>query len=55
MNGWFLAMVIINVLNLGIELAKHGEPRKDKYNVFSQLLGSAIGLTIIYMAVKTGF
>lgn len=55
MNGYFLAMIIINVLNIGIELAKHGEPRKDKHNVFTQLLGSTIGLTIIYMAIRTGF
>ncbi len=55
MNGWFLAMIIINVLNIGIALAKHGETKTEEYNVFTQLLGSAIGLTIIYMAIKTGF
>lgn len=55
MNGWFLAMIIMHVLNLGIHLAKHGETKIEKYNVFTQLFGSVIGLALIYMAIKTGF
>lgn len=55
MNGWFLAMITIYILNIGISLAKHGEEKKGEYNFFSQLLGAVIGIFIIYMAVKTGF
>jgi len=55
MNGWFLAIIIIGVLNLGINLAKHGEKKNEKYNFITSLLGMAIQLTLIYMAIKTGF
>ncbi|MBR6689740.1 MAG: hypothetical protein IKL65_00215 [Bacilli bacterium] len=56
MNGWFIAFCIIQVLNLGMELAKHGEYKKpQKHNFWVQLISSAISFTIIYFAVKKGF
>lgn len=56
MNIWFLIMIITQALGVGIHLSRHGEEIKDrKYNFFTQLFASAISLTLIYMAIKTGF
>lgn len=55
MNIWFLIMIIVDSLNIGISLAKHGQPRETNYNFFSRLIGCGIDIFIIYMAIKTGF
>lgn len=54
-NGWFLALIILHVLSLGITLAQHGKPREGKHNFFSTLVSSAIIFTLMYFAIKTGF
>lgn len=48
MNGWFLTLIIMDVLNIGMHLAKHGEPRENNYNFFGALIGTLINLGIIY-------
>lgn len=55
MNGWFIALLILNVLGLGINMAKHGEPKKEKYSFWSALIGSGLVIWLAYMAVVTGF
>jgi hypothetical protein len=56
MNIWFLIIIITYVLCVGMHLSRHGEEIKGrKYNFFAQLFASAISLTLIYMAIKTGF
>lgn len=55
MNIYFCIMVAIHLLNLGIELGKHGEEKTRKYNFWASLIGSAIGMLLLYLAVKTGF
>ena len=55
MNGWFLALIIIYVLNLGMTLSSHGKPREGTHNFWTALLGSSIGLTLIYFAIAAGF
>lgn len=35
MNIYFLILLIIGVLGLGINLAKHGERKNDKYNFWA--------------------
>jgi len=55
MNIWFLIMIITQALGVGMHLSRHGEEIKGKYNFFVQLFASAISLTLIYMAIKTGF
>lgn len=55
MNGWFLVIIIIDALNIGMNLAKHGEDKDAKYNFFASLIGCAINLTLIIMAIKVGF
>ena len=41
----YLALVL---LGAGIALAKHGEPRRDKYNFWTSMLSEAIVITILY-------
>lgn len=55
MNGYFIALVVLQVLGLGIAMAKHGEPRNEKYSFWTTLVASAISFTLLYFAVKTGF
>lgn len=55
MNGWFLALIILNVLNIGINMAKHGESKNEKFNFWSALIGAAISTFLVYMAIQTGF
>ncbi len=56
MNIWFLIMIITHALGVGMHLSRHGEEIKGrKYNFFIQLFASAISLTLIYIAIKTGF
>ena len=56
MNIWFLIIIITYALGVGMHLSRHGEEVDGtKYDFFVQLFASAISLTIIYMAIKTGF
>ncbi|WP_186321332.1 hypothetical protein [Bacillus sp. FJAT-22090] len=55
MNGWFLAIVILGVLNVGVNLAKHGQPKEDNYSFWSALFGVLITIGLAYMAIKIGF
>lgn len=55
MNGWFVTYLALNFMSLGIHLAKHGEPREGNYSFWTALIGCAIQIVIIYMAVKNGF
>lgn len=41
----YLAIIIFG---LGIVLAKHGQPKDEKYNFWIQLLGVAIDLSLLY-------
>ena len=55
MNTYFIAIVIIMVLELGLVLGKHGEERKGKHNFWIQLLASIYFIYFIYKAIQTGF
>jgi len=56
MNIWFGILICLDVMGIGVALAKHGEPRKDeKYNFFATLISSIIQIILVYMAIKTGF
>lgn len=39
--------LVINILGLGIHLAKHGEPRDGKYNFFVALFVVAIDIILL--------
>ncbi len=43
-----IIMLIMYAMSLGIDLAKHGEPREGKYNAVSGLIGVAIGLALLW-------
>ena len=55
MNGYFLAIIIMSCLSLGINLARHGEPKEGEYDFIVSLIANLIDLILIYMAIKTGF
>ena len=55
MNGYFIAILVIEILGLGIHLAKHGEPRDGQYNFIVCLIMTAINMFLIVMAIKKGF
>lgn len=55
MNGWFITLIILQAIGLGIHTARHGQKSENTYNFWVKLIASGIVLTLIYMAVKTGF
>jgi len=55
MNGWLITLIILGVLNIGINLAKHGESKSDeKYNFFTATIAFLIQLFLIYKAIEVG-
>lgn len=47
--GWQqIVWLVIIIINLGMHLAKHGEPTNSKYNFWAYLIGSVISLSILY-------
>ena len=55
MNYWFVALLMIYSVNLGIVLSRNGQPREDNYNFFTSLIVNIIEVVLIYFAIKTGF
>ena len=54
MNGWILTYFCLNFLGLGIHLAKHGQPRNDKYSFFIALTSMSIAVGLLYMGGAFG-
>lgn len=50
MNPYFLTIIILYALDLGIILSKHGES-SGRYNIFISLPVSGIMLWLIYNAI----
>jgi len=55
MNIWFIAILLLYVLDLGFMAAKHGEKREGEHNFWIAIVVLAIQLFLIYMAIQTGF
>jgi len=55
MNGYFLTLIILLVLGIGINIAKDGEPKEGYYNYIVAIISSLIEIALIYMAIKVGF
>lgn len=55
MNGWFIAILVLNILSLGIHLGKHGKPRTDKYNFWAALVSFLLVMGLVVMAIAKGF
>lgn len=43
-----ITMMCLLALSVGIHVAKHGEPRRDKYSVWTGLLAAAINIAILW-------
>jgi len=54
-NGWFIALIVLWILGLGVHLGNHGKPKKEKYNFWGALIGLALNFWLTYMAIITGF
>ena len=55
MNVWFIVYLCIQAMSIGLNLAKHREPKDGEYNFITSLIGAVIGTLIVYMAIKVGF
>lgn len=45
-----IIILIIYAINLGITLAKNGEPKGGKYNFWAELISTFIMLSLLYCA-----
>ena len=52
MGVYQIITLILFTMSLTIHLVKHGEPKDEKYNFFTALLGMAIYVFLLY---KGGF
>lgn len=43
-----ITYIVLTTLGIGLVLAKHGQPRTEKYNVWWSLIGTAMVLPILY-------
>ena len=55
MNIYFIILMVLQCMGLGIDLARHGKERTVKENFGSNLIARIISITLLYFAVKTGF
>lgn len=45
-----IIILVIFAINLGINLAKHGEPKDGKYNFWAEIISTFIMLSLLYYA-----
>lgn len=55
MNGWFMIVFTLLVIEMGAAMAMDGKEKTGKYSFFTTFTSHTVLLVIIYMAVKTGF
>lgn len=55
MNIYFIILILLQFMGLGIDLANHGKERIIKNNFWGNLIARIISITLLYFAVKTGF
>lgn len=55
MNFFFLAIVVLEVLGVGVAIGKDGEPKEEKYSGGSRLIAATLELVLVYFAIKHGF
>ena len=55
MNIYFIILMVLQCMGLGIDLARHGKERTVKENFWSNLIARIISITLLYFAVETGF
>lgn len=54
MNWYFITLAILYILQVGLHLGKHGEPREGKYNFYMSLVAATFEIWMIYKAIETG-
>lgn len=55
MNIYFIILICIYALNIGINLAKDREQKDGEYNFVVSLIASIIGILLLYLVIKKGF
>lgn len=55
MNYYFIGLLMLYAMNLGIVLSRNGKPREDKYSFFTSLISCLIVVGLIYLAIQAGF
>ena len=55
MNYYFIGLLMLYAMNLGINITRNGEPREDKYSFFTSLILCLIVIGLTYLAIQTGF
>ena len=43
-----IIIIVLIAMNVGLHLAKHGQPRTDKYDFFWELFGKAILVALLW-------
>ena len=43
-----ITMIVVYALAFGIDLSRHGKPKEGTYNALTSLIGSVIGIVILY-------
>lgn len=49
MGLWQIIMIGMYFLNMGLAIALHGQPKKGNHNILTTMIGSGIGIFILYM------
>lgn len=55
MNYYFIVLLSLWCMSLGVVLAKNGKPREDEYSFLTSLVAVVIQGVLTYLAIKTGF
>ena len=55
MNGYFIAILVLQAMTLGIALVKHGQPKDGTWSFWTYLFSTLIDLWLIVMTINTGF
>lgn len=55
MNWFFISIVLLQVLTLGIDLAEHGKIKTQKVHAGKTLVGITVVTVLVFFAIKTGF
>ena len=50
MNGWEITIIIAQAMRCGIALAKDGQPKKQVFSWWGQIVGSVITVFVLYKA-----
>ena len=55
MNWWFVALLIIGGISLGIDIERHGKPKTGTDCAWVTLIATLIQVGLVIMAIRAGF